>query len=76
VVVVPGYIKGPLGYYYSAPLLEASTVEALTATPPGSYYIVTGDIQSADPSGKSVQWLIANTRTVRNYGGVYLLKGV
>jgi hypothetical protein len=76
VVVVPGYIKGPLGYYYSSPLLEASTVEELIATPPGSYYIVTGDIQSADPSGKSVLWLNANTRTVRNYGGVYLLKGL
>ena len=76
VVVVPGYIKGPLGYYYSSPLKEATTVEELSAIPPGSYYIVTGDIQSADPSGKSVQWLNANTRTVKNYGGVFLLKGV
>jgi mannosyltransferase len=76
VVVVPGYIKGPLGYYYSSPLKEATTVDELTATPHGSYYIVTGDIQSADPSGKSVQWLNANTRTVKNYGGIYLLKGV
>ncbi len=74
VAVLPGYILQPLNYYYSNTtdrtiLVGLSTAEELddlslqkgNAT---AYYIVTGDIMSADPSGGSFEWLKSHTQPI------------
>ena len=85
VITVPDYIGGTLEYYYSS-VKDQTTVEgatpaekldALQHTANGTkYYIVTGDINAADPGGGAMNWLTHNTQMVHNYGNVFVLKGV
>jgi hypothetical protein len=84
IVVVPGYIHQPLDYYYSNSTdktieLYADNEKTLEAIYSGSgnstiYYIVTGDITSADPTGGAVTWLEKNTKQLEGKSGILLLK--
>jgi hypothetical protein len=84
IVVVPGYIHQPLDYYYSNSTdktieLYADNEKTLEAISTGSgnstiYYIVTGDITSADPTGGAVAWLEKNTKQLDGKPGILLLK--
>jgi len=81
-VLVPGYISQPFSYYYSNTTEEtfrygAQSAEELASfgelnTTQRVYYIVTGDISSADPSGGSVAWLQEHTKGVEATPGIYL----
>lgn len=81
IVIVPRYIEYPVEYYYSAEkdgttLTGTMTVEELENIS-ADWYIVTPDISSADPSGKSLDWLKKNTITVKTYmGNVEILKRI
>lgn len=83
IVLVPGYISQPFDYYYSNTTegtfeYGASTAEQLAALAATNgthkvYYIVTGDLSSADPSGRSVAWLQQHTKGVEATQGIYVL---
>lgn len=71
VVVLPGYILQPLGYYYQNEtdgtllygVYTTGELENIAASA-GShriYYVVTLDIWSTDPTGTVVQWLETHT---------------
>src|SRR5271157_198461 len=74
VVSVPGYISQPLDYYYSSTKVQAKEYGATTAadlekisSESGNstiYFVVTGDINAADPNGDAVMWLKNNTQLV------------
>jgi uncharacterized membrane protein len=85
VVVMPGYMLQPLNYYYnnatdgtievypnSASEIEQVIPQKGSGT---AYFVVTGDIQSANPSGDAIQWLNVNTKQVGEYAGIYTFKG-
>ncbi|HEX3000993.1 MAG TPA: glycosyltransferase family 39 protein, partial [Methanoregula sp.] len=81
-VLVPGYMSQPFSYYYSNATegtfrYGAQSAEELAAfgalnTSQRVYYIVTGDISSADPSGGSVAWLQEHTKGVEATPGIFL----
>ena len=72
VVLIPGYLYQPFDYYYSNASDQtieygantATELDAIAARKANStvYYIVTGDIMSADPNGDAIAWLNNNTR--------------
>ena len=82
IVVVPGYISQPLNYYYanaSDQTFEygATTAKDLEALNAGkgnnsAYFIVTGDISSANPNGDAVAWLNEHTKSLGQNTGIYL----
>jgi hypothetical protein len=88
IIAVPTYIEMPLGYYYQSffhgtnmvgamNVSELETIKQSGYAANGTrYYIITGDISAADPSGQSMQWLQKNTQLVRDYGTVKLTKGI
>jgi mannosyltransferase len=85
VVNVPLYIGYPLDFYYNSSMdqtIETGVmgVDGLDPIRKNSsqsvYYILTPDIYAADPAGKSVDWLKTNAKLIRNYGSVWILKGV
>lgn len=73
VVVVPAYVSQPLDYYYSNTSDQTMEYGAYTATDLDAiaarrtnntiYYIITGDIMSADPNGDALAWLNNNTKS-------------
>ena len=82
IVVVPGYISQPLNYYYanaSDQTFEfgASTAKDLEAINAGkgnntAFFIVTGDISSANPNGDAIEWLNKYTKPLGQNTGIYL----
>jgi len=83
IIIVPGYISQPLNYYYSNKTdetteyyvynaIELSNARSLQTT--HSYYIVTGDIQSANPNGDALQWIYANTEQVYQKDNINLFR--
>jgi len=86
IVLVPGYIYQPFDYYYtnvSDGTFEfyATTADQLAAISARKanntvYYVVTGDISSADPSGDAIDWLQEHTRQVGETTGIYLFTSV
>ncbi len=82
IVLVPGYVAQPFDYYYtnsSERTFEygASSAEQLAAIAGSNanntvYYIVTGDISSADPSGGSITWLQEHAKGAQVTSGIYL----
>ncbi len=87
IVLVPGYIAQPFDYYYSnstagtfefgandAQGLDAITMQKTAGkTNVSTYYIVTGDIYSANPGGDAIAWLKDHTKTVGRDTGINLL---
>ena len=86
IVPVPGYMVNPLQYYYSNQsektfLKDIAYNEAgfksLENETGSVYFIVTWDIQAADPSGYSQKYLTENTQQQSgSLPGIYLLKKV
>lgn len=83
VIVVPGYMRQPLNYYYlnntdgTTEYLadnESALITFRTLQTKNSYYVVTGDIQSKDPTGRAIKWLEANTKQVYQSGGIFIFK--
>lgn len=83
IVTVPGYMDQPLNYYYSNKTdntieyraSNSSILENVRKLQTGNtYYIVTWDIQSADPSGNAIRWLNANTKQIYQTGGINVFK--
>ncbi|MFA6333273.1 MAG: glycosyltransferase family 39 protein [Methanoregula sp.] len=82
IVFVPGYISQPFDYYYSNATggtfeFGASSAEQLAAIAGSNanntvYYVVTGDISSADPSGGSIAWLQEHAKGAQVTSGIYL----
>ncbi|MFA4860796.1 glycosyltransferase family 39 protein [Methanoregula sp.] len=82
IVVVPGYVSQPLDYYYSNTTDKTEEYRAYTAkdlqesylrkTNNTIYYIVTGDISSANPDGDALAWLKEHTTTPAQYTGIYI----
>ena len=82
IVVVPGYISQPLNYYYanaSDQTFEfgANTGKQLEAINAGkgnntAFFIVTGDISSANPNGDAIAWLNTYTKPLGQNTGIYL----
>ncbi len=86
VVVVPGYVSQPLDYYYSHRSDQTEESQAYTAkdldaiylrkTNNTIYYVVTGDIASANPDGDALAWLKEHTRSMGQHTGIYLFTSV
>ncbi len=82
IVVVPGYISQPLNYYYanaSDQTFEfgastAKDLEALNSVKGNNtaFFIVTGDISSANPNGDAIEWLNKYTKPLGQNTGIYL----
>jgi len=86
VVTVPSYVNLPLDYYYdnssdgtvemgasSAKELEIINIERGIHT---VYYVVTGDIYAANPTGDALMWLNSNSVPVTQTPGIYLFKSL
>jgi mannosyltransferase len=86
VVVVPGYVSQPLDYYYSHTADKTDEYGVYTAkdlqensmkkTNNTIYYVVTGDIASANPGGDALAWLKEHTKPVAQNTGIYLFTSV
>jgi mannosyltransferase len=83
IITVPGYVDQPLNYYYSNKTdgtieyrasNESTLINIRSLQTKNSYYVATGDIQSADPSGNVIKWLQANTQQVYQTNGIFLFK--
>ncbi|MDD1651507.1 MAG: glycosyltransferase family 39 protein [Methanomicrobiales archaeon] len=87
VVVIPGYVRQPLVYYYSNQtdgtllygLYTTADLEKVSASAGGHriFYVLTPDINSTDPAGNVVRWLEDHTRMDQafRYGqGILLLR--
>jgi mannosyltransferase len=82
IVLVPGYLYQPFDYYYSNKTHgtielyadNEKSLESIYSANPNTtiYYVVTGDINSADPTGGAVSWLEKNTKFIANRNGVLL----
>lgn len=83
IVFVPGYISQPFDYYYSNRTegtfeYGASSAAELAALAAGNatgrvFYVVTGDISSADPTGGALAWLEQHAKGTEATPGIYLL---
>lgn len=83
IVFVPGYMTQPFDYYYSNATegtfefgaSSADELGAITAMKANNtvYYVVTGDIGSADPSGGTLTWLQEHAKGAEATSGIYLL---
>ncbi len=82
VVLVPGYMSQPFNYYYDnasdhtfqSGASKADTLQTISDQGKGRkiYYIVTGDIFSADPQGSALAWLEQNSTFAGRYMGIHL----
>jgi 4-amino-4-deoxy-L-arabinose transferase-like glycosyltransferase len=83
VVLVPGYISQPFNYYYSNATDRTYEYSAYTAQELDAidgqknnntavYFIVTGDIYSADPGGDALAWLKEHTKPLGQDTGIAL----
>jgi hypothetical protein len=81
VVLVPGYISQPFNYYYSNTTdgtfefsaYTAKDLDAIDAQRKNNnavYFIVTGDIYSADPTGDTLAWLKEHTKQLGQDTGI------
>jgi mannosyltransferase len=83
VVVIPPYISQPFDYYYSNATdrtfeylaNNATDLQAINARKNNNtvFFVVTGDINSANPEGDAEQWLKQNTKLLGQDTGIYLM---
>jgi len=82
VVVSPGYMKQPLNYYYDN-TTDGTLEESASSTDAYSgllerypdqnmYFVVTGDIMAADPSGGAIDWLQTHSQFIGQHTGIYV----
>jgi mannosyltransferase len=83
IIIVPGYVSQPLNYYYSnatdktieyLAYNETQLTEFRKLQTTNTYYIVTGDIQSANPNGDALQWINTNTKQVLRNNNIYVFR--
>jgi len=84
VIIVPGYIAQPLNYYYSSQKAGTKEYQATTGTDlekiysgkgnSTMFFVVTGDINAANPNGDALVWIENNTHFAGedSTGGIYL----
>ncbi len=82
VVVLPGYMRQPLDYYYSNTTdgtveYGATTSEDLAAIrdvhgDTQTFYVLTADIFAANPNGDALMWIEQNATPIRQNMGIYL----
>jgi hypothetical protein len=82
VVPLPGYMYSPLIYYYSnssdGTILKTNQkydANSLTVTSnmyARSWFLVTGDINAANPDGTALAWLQNNATYVGQITGIYV----
>jgi uncharacterized membrane protein len=84
IVVMPGYMRQPLDYYYSS--TDDRTIEKLAdnsetlkkisdeAGGKTTYYVLTGDIFAANPDGDAIQWLDNNAELMGQHTNIYIFK--
>lgn len=80
IIVLPGYNRAPLDYYYSNKSdrtieFGASTAEDLerlygSIKPARTFFVITNDLYAADSSKKSVRWLQNNSRDIKMKSGI------
>jgi 4-amino-4-deoxy-L-arabinose transferase-like glycosyltransferase len=81
IVLVPGYISQPFNYYYSNTTdgtfefsaYTAKDLDAIDAQRKNNnavYFIVTGDIYSADPTGDALAWIKEHTKQLGQDTGI------
>lgn len=82
VVVMPGYMHQPLNYYYDN--TTDSTIEYGATTSQHlisiqdrhgdtrTFYVVTGDLNAANPNGDALAWLQQNAQYAGQNMGIYL----
>jgi hypothetical protein len=84
IVVLPGYITEPLDYYYdnkSDRTYEYEATNSLQLQQIYSrnkghqiFYVVTSDINAANPKGDAIQWLKNNTQLLEKYTDICLYR--
>jgi mannosyltransferase len=83
VVVIPAYISQPFDYYYSNATdrtfeytaNNATDLQEINARKNNNtvFFVVTGDINAANPEGDAEQWLKQNAKILRQNTGIYLM---
>lgn len=83
IIVVPGYIYQPLDYYYSnktdntieyLATNETELSHARSLQTGSAYYVVTSDIQAANPNGDALKWIENNTRQLYRNNNIVVFK--
>jgi uncharacterized membrane protein len=86
IIVLPGYVRQPLNYYYhneTAGTLEfglyrVDEIQKVIAAHPGQtiWFVVTPDIASTDPQGLVIAWLDQHSKAIWSAanGGIFLLR--
>ena len=82
VVPLPGYMYQPLVFYYSNSTdgtmiytgqgFDAQSLTLTSTTYSRSWFIVTGDINAANPEGTALAWLQNNASYVGQITGIYI----
>lgn len=80
VVFVPAYIQTPTEYYYSNKTNGVMFISAYTGKDLDSiqknnnsiFYVMTGDVMAADPTGSARDWVFKNTKLIAQYNDIYL----
>jgi hypothetical protein len=82
IVLAPGYLNQPFDYYYSNTTEGTFEYGAATAgqfamiaasrTNNTVFFVVTGDLSSADPSGETIAWLQEHTTGIEATPNIYL----
>ena len=83
VVVIPAYISQPFNYYYSNASDQtiqysannAADLQAINARKVNNtiFFVVTGDINAANPEGDAEQWLKQHAKILGQDTGIYLM---
>lgn len=82
IVLVPGYLYQPFDYYYSNTsdktlelmAINKDELESINTNYPNNtlYFVVTGDILSANPNGDAIAWLEEHTMPIGRNNNIYL----
>jgi len=83
IIVIPGYIRQPFSYYYDNATDKTVQFGAYNSKELDKiyelkgnnsiFYIVTGDINAANPNGDALAWLNEKTKLETQHTGIYLL---
>lgn len=82
--VVPGYIRQPLDYYYSAasdvtteyPINGLDDIINNKKYPGNNYYIITADIYAIKNGTEIITWMDSNTKPITTISGVMIRGGI
>lgn len=82
IILLPGYIQKPFDYYYNSTedgtfkfgAKNRDDIESILKTREHGklFFIVTGDINAANPEGDAMEWIQGNTQYAGQHTGIYL----